>query len=130
MTIASNRTSVDLVESDFVPGSTEVEWAEHAYLHRSEAHSGSRNTNVRAVTRRSSRLRFAAAAAVILLVMATCVFLMTTQASSRPPVQRPPARTLTSSPSKASLFGGPVVTPPLLRPSPFSYPEFVTTPNR
>jgi hypothetical protein len=130
MTLASDYSPlVDLEDSDFLPGSTEVEWAEHAYHHRPQSRVATRTAGSRGVERRSHRVRAAVVAIVILLLVTSCVFLVTTQAGSRP-AQSPPARTLTVRPSKTSVFGGPVVTPPFLRPSPFSYPEFVSPPKR
>jgi hypothetical protein len=122
MTIASDRSPfVDERDSDLVPGTTEVEWAEHAY-HRGSAAPPLSRTNVTKAGRHRS-LRFAAAAIALLLVMATFVVLLTTSTTSQAPVHQSPAARTVRAPQ-------PALAPPLLRPSPFSYPEILTTPSR
>ena len=131
MSVISDRPD-QLVDpdSDLLPGSTDVEWAERAYRHHSRPVAAQPFTVRRLERRVMLPRRLLAAVLVVLFVVVGLVLLLTTQANAptttRP--QMPPAPASVTKPSAVTPQASrpSTLVPPLLRPSSFPFPEFMT----
>ena len=129
MTITSDYVSPLGYElnTDLLPGSTDVEWAERAFGRwptPSDDHRAVRRSNPR------RRIRILVAAIALLLAMAGLVILLTTSGSSAPTTTTPAvSQQAVTAPSGRVGSGHVTLTPPLLRPSPFTFP-ILTAPRR
>jgi hypothetical protein len=128
MTFTSDRVSPILKDSgaDLLPGSADVEWAERAF-HRQPMSSIAphRVMRRRARNRNCHRLRVLFATLVIVLAMAGLVGLLT-QGGSSPIISNPAIYPATSTVSTSQASKEDSLTPPPLRPSPFSLPILAT----
>jgi hypothetical protein len=129
MTITSDPMSPLATEhdTDLLPGSTDVEWAERAYRHRPSRPTEIHRRVPRA-RRSRNRGRVMAAAAAVLVVMAgmTVLLIAPWSSSSTRPAPNAPAVVTQSA---HVIPGHATVTPPLLRPA--TIPQLgVTAPSR
>jgi uncharacterized membrane protein YdfJ with MMPL/SSD domain len=129
MTITSNQISpqLDKPDADQRPGSSDITWAERAYLQQRRERANERRTVPRASRR---RWRILVAALGIILVAAGLVVAMRYEGSSASSVVPRPTTSQTATATQPVTGQLPVtLTPPQLRPFPSLSPT-IDAPNR
>jgi hypothetical protein len=129
MTMTSNQASapIDTPDLDQRPGSSDIAWAERAYLHQEREQASERRRVPRAPKR---RLRMLVAALVIVVGMAGLVVAMRYVGSSPSPIVTQPTSSQTATAPQSTTALSPfTLTSPLRRPFPFLH-STIETQNR
>ena len=116
-------------DNDLIPGLSDVEWAERAYHHPAEPMAAS-SVKAPRIARRPPRRRLRLLVAAGLIAAAGIVLLAIQARPSTATPQAKPVTSLMTNPGEAPKSATrPILTPPLVRPLPFSFLE-IETPRR